>query len=135
MAKLSSIAVVVGVIENRDGEILISRRQAQQHLAGLWEFPGGKVDSGESKEQALVRELKEELDLELEPGAADFLFDIEHDYAEKRVCLHIFHVRQFSGEAKSMEGQPLSWVSRSEIADYEFPEANKRIVEWLVSRA
>ncbi|WP_370981304.1 8-oxo-dGTP diphosphatase MutT [Agaribacterium sp. ZY112] len=125
------IRVVVGVIENEFGQILISQRQGQQHLAGLWEFPGGKLDAGESAEQALSRELKEELGIEV--LQADFLFDIKHTYPEKSVCLHIFHVKAFSGVEQGLEGQPLRWLARADIDTVELPPANKAIVEWLQS--
>ena len=123
------ISVAVGVIENADRRILISKRHAEVHLGGLWEFPGGKVDAGESATQAVARELNEELGIDVH--GSEFLFDIHHDYPERSVCLSIFHITQFSGEPMGLEGQPVLWVARDELDQYQFPEANTAIVEWL----
>lgn len=124
------IRVVVGVVENSAGEILIARRQQGQHLAGLWEFPGGKIEEGEEPEQALARELKEEINLS--PLASQHLFQIDHEYLEKRVSLFIFYVNQFEGEAQGLEGQIVRWVLRKDLLRYDFPEANKRVLDYLL---
>lgn len=126
------IRVVVGVIENSAGEILIARRQEGQHLAGLWEFPGGKIEDGEAPEQALDRELKEEINLS--PLTSRHLFQIDHEYPEKRVSLFIFYVNQFEGEARGLEGQAVRWVLRKDLPKFDFPEANKRILDYLLDR-
>ncbi len=123
------IRVAVGVIEGPQG-ILIARRQKGQHLEGLWEFPGGKVEVGEEALDALSREILEETQLHV--GGASFLFDIRHDYPEKTVILHIFHVTTFTGDAQGHEGQEVRWAPRAELDSYDFPEANQAILDYLL---
>ena len=121
------IHVAVAVIRNARNDILISRRHADSHQGGLWEFPGGKLKRGESLQQALERELREELGIEI--GAIRPLLEIEHDYGDRRVLLDVWLVREFSGEARGLEGQPLSWVAPTQLANYAFPAANRPILE------
>ena len=121
------IHVAVAVIRNARNDILISRRHADSHQGGLWEFPGGKLKRGESLQQALERELREELGIEI--GAIRPLLEIEHDYGDRRVLLDVWLVREFSGEARGLEGQPLNWVAPAELANYAFPAANRPILE------
>lgn len=123
------VHVAVGVIHREDGRILIARRAAQQHLGGLWEFPGGKVEAGETVSQALARELHEELGIVA--GTQSPLCKIQHDYADKSVLLDVWHVHQFSGEAHGREGQPLRWVHPHELIASDFPEANRAIIRAL----
>ena len=118
--------MAAAVIRGTDGKILIARRADTQHQGGLWEFPGGKVEAGESVEAALGRELKEELGIVVE--AARPLIKVQHDYPDKHVLLDVWEVSAFSGEPHGAEGQPLAWVSPRELADYAFPEANQPIV-------
>ena len=126
------IRVAVGVITRAAPlrEVLIARRQKGQHLEGLWEFPGGKVEAGESPEQALRRELQEEVGLSV--SAFKPLMTIEHQYPGKQVSLEIFLVDSFTGEAAGMEGQTIQWAPASELSQYHFPEANQQIVDYLV---
>ena len=126
---MKKIFVVVGILENTDGQICISKRQDGQHLAGFWEFPGGKIDEGEKPFNALVREFEEELGVTIK--TAEPWFDIEHDYGEKMVHLDIWRVTSFEGEAFSKEGQLVSWVGRAALGEYEFPSANEDIVKYL----
>ncbi|MBX2858560.1 MAG: 8-oxo-dGTP diphosphatase MutT [Cellvibrionaceae bacterium] len=127
------LRVAVGVVKNAAGEILIARRQSGQHLAGLWEFPGGKIEAGESREQALCRELREEVGIAV--ASCDYLMTINHQYANKYICLEILLVDAFSGSAAGMEGQQIKWIAISELANYAFPEANKAIVDYLVNHS
>lgn len=122
------VRVAVGVIR-REKLVLISKRPKHLHKGGMWEFPGGKVEMGESLEEALARELKEELGIAI--GPIQQLFDIDWAYPEKRVKLEICLVDQFSGEPRGVEGQPVKWVSADQLSDYQFPEANQEIVTWL----
>lgn len=126
---MKKIFVVVGILENTDGQICISKRKAGQHLAGCWEFPGGKIDEGEKPFHALVREFEEELGVTVK--TAEPWFDIEHDYDEKIVHLDIWRVTSFEGEAFSKEGQLVKWVERGALDEYEFPSANEDIVRAL----
>jgi 8-oxo-dGTP diphosphatase len=118
--------VAVGVIENKRGEILIAKRPDSAHQGGLWEFPGGKVDAGETLQSALYRELKEELAIDVQQSQP--LIQIRHDYPDKSVLLDVYRVTDFSGEAKGNEGQPVLWVRPELLSQYEFPAANKSII-------
>ena len=124
---MSRLHVAVGVICNERGEILISRRHESSHQGGLWEFPGGKVEPGESVTEALGRELREELGIEV--GALRPLVEVSHDYADKSVLLDVWIVEAFDGEAEGREGQPLRWIEPALLATYEFPAANQPIVQ------
>ena len=127
--KSKSIHVAVGVIQ-KDKQVLIARRQKGQHLEGFWEFPGGKLDEGESAELALARELKEELSIAV--VGAQFLFDLNYDYPEKSVKLSIFLVREFSGDPVGAEGQALTWCDIDKLQSYTFPPANEPIIQYLL---
>ena len=120
------LQVAVGVIKNTKGQVLISLRDKSLHQGGLWEFPGGKIESGESAEQALTRELKEELDLTVTTSSP--LITVKHHYPDLSVQLNVFLVEHFSGEAKSCEGQPFKWVNPAELANHAFPAANQPII-------
>ena len=121
------VHVAVGVICDSQGRLLIARRHENSHQGGLWEFPGGKVEAGESVLQALQRELEEELAIEL--LAARALLKVEHDYGDKAVLLDVWLVERFSGQAVGREGQPLRWVAPGALADFDFPAANLPIVQ------
>lgn len=124
MGKL--IHVAVGVIKNSQGQILIAKRADDAHQGGLWEFPGGKVEVGETLQQALVRELNEELAIEV--TSCKPLIQIRHDYPDKSVLLDVCIVDDFVGEALGNEGQPIRWVESADLQRYEFPAANRVIV-------
>jgi 8-oxo-dGTP diphosphatase len=123
---MNPLQVAVGVVKNPEGEILISLRHAELHQGGLWEFPGGKVEASETAESALARELKEELNIDV--TAASPLITIRHRYPDRFVQLNVFLVEQFSGEAKSLEGQPFKWVAPTELDQHKFPAANQPII-------
>ncbi|MFZ2404121.1 MAG: Nudix family hydrolase [Methylobacter sp.] len=123
---MNPLQVAVGVVKNPEGKILISLRHADLHQGGLWEFPGGKIEASETAEQALARELKEELNITV--TAATPLITVKHQYPDRLVQLNVFLVEQFSGEAKSLEGQPFKWVSPAELEHYAFPAANRPII-------
>ncbi len=124
---LKRIHVAVAVIRRADGQILLAKRADQQHQGGLWEFPGGKVEAGESVTAALHRELQEELGIRV--TAARPLIKVRHDYADKQVLLDVWEVSSFSGEPHGAEGQPLAWVSPRQLPEYQFPAANQPIVQ------
>jgi 8-oxo-dGTP diphosphatase len=126
-----AVHVAVGVILNAREQVLIARRPIDSHQGGLWEFPGGKLEAGESVEQALFRELKEELAIEVSECSA--LVTIEHDYGDKLVLLDVCMVRAFKGDAVGVEGQVLRWVGLDQLGEYQFPAANKPIVELLTA--
>ena len=121
------LRVAVGVITNAAGEVLVARRHDHLHQGGLWEFPGGKVAAGESVEEALARELHEELGIRVEYAVP--LVIIEHDYPERSVRLEVWHVLAFSGTAHGREGQPLRWLPVTALDPADFPAANAPIIE------
>ena len=131
MNELSVVNVVAGIIYNDDRtHILLSKRKPEQHQGGLWEFPGGKIESSEDQCTALARELKEELDIQ--PGSASFYFDVQHQYADKRVHLGVWEVFNITGEPKSCEQQQWQWWELQQLRALEFPRANRCVVEQLL---
>lgn len=118
--------VAVGVIKKANGDILISQRPENVHQGGLWEFPGGKVEQGESVIQALRRELHEEVAINVE--RCEPLIKIQHHYPDLSVLLDVWLVEDFSGEAHGREGQPIRWVGANALKNYTFPEANRAII-------
>jgi 8-oxo-dGTP diphosphatase len=123
---MSRFRVAAAVIRDREQRVLIARRAESQHQGGLWEFPGGKLEPGEEPRAALVRELREELGIEVQ--VARPLIKLAHDYPDKQVLLDVWEVTAFSGEPRGLEGQPLAWVTARQLAGYEFPAANRPIV-------
>ena len=123
---MKRVHVAAAVIRGADGKILIARRADTQHQGGLWEFPGGKVEAGESVQAALGRELQEELGITV--NTARPLIKVQHDYPDKQVLLDVWEVSSFTGEPHGVEGQPLAWVTPRDLAEYEFPAANQAIV-------
>ena len=121
--------VAVGVVRNSQGEVLIAKRPDNVHLGGLWEFPGGKLESNENTRQALVRELSEELDIQV--IEAQPLIKIQQDYSDRQVLLDVWEVLNFHGEAIGKEGQQVAWVAPERLNDYSFPDANRVIINAL----
>ena len=126
---MALVHVAVGVILDADRNVLITRRAEHAHQGGLWEFPGGKVETGEMPLSALMRELHEELGIVI--GRTSALLEVHHDYGDKTVLLDVHVVWDFSGEARGLEDQPLAWVTPQDLARYEFPAANMPIVAAL----
>ena len=120
------VNVAVGIIQDAQSRILIARRKADAHLAGLWEFPGGKLEAGESAVEALSRELFEELNIK--PISTAPLIELNFDYQEVSVRLHVYEVSRFSGEVIAQERQDFKWINEGELDQYRFPEANKAIL-------
>ncbi len=126
MSGSQALQVAVAIIKNASGEILLSYRHEHLHQGNLWEFPGGKFEAGENAEQALIRELREELNLIIEQASPTLV--VEHQYPEKLVRLHVWTVTQFSGELVSCQGQEIRWVRPEALTDYSFPAANRTII-------
>jgi mutator protein MutT len=124
------IDVAIGLVW-KDGRVLIARRPAGAHLGDLWEFPGGKVEAGESPEAGLLRELREELGIEAEVAAKRAV--IEFTYPGRPVRLHPFDCRWLSGEPQPTGCEDPRWVAPSELPEYEFPPANAALVAELHS--
>lgn len=123
------IHVAVGVIVNSQDQVLIARRPLQAHLGGLWEFPGGKLEAGEGVQQALARELSEEIGVQVQ--ACRPLLRLRHAYPERQVLLDVWRVDAFSGQAHGRENQPVAWVAPDDLRRYAFPEGNLPIVTAL----
>jgi len=122
------VHVAVGVIV-RQQQIFLTKRHAHVHQGGKWEFPGGKLESDETIAQALFRELKEEVAIEV--LSCQPLLKIEHDYGDKKVLLDVFVVDNFSGEPSAQEGQQDNWFSFEQLKALDFPEANVAIITAL----
>ncbi|HSH13277.1 MAG TPA: Nudix family hydrolase, partial [Desulfurivibrionaceae bacterium] len=124
------IHVAVGVIV-RDGRVLIARRPDHVHQGGLLEFPGGKVESGETVQQALVREIGEETGLRLSESSLEPVIGIRHDYGDKRVFLDVWRTSHALGEPEGKEGQPVDWLAPEQLRDQDFPVANRPVIRAL----
>ena len=120
------VEVVAGLIW-KDGKFMICQRPENKARALLWEFVGGKVEKGESREDALVRECKEELDVTVKP--LDVFFTVDHVYPDITIRLVLFNAEILSGEPKLLEHADLKWISADDIDNYEFCPADKEILE------
>lgn len=122
----------VAVISNDRGKILIDRRKEQGEMGGLWEFPGGKIEAGETIEECIKREVKEELDIEIMVG--DRLTTITHAYKTFKVTLHVHKCYYLSGIPQTLECEEIQWVEPAQMSEYQFPQANTQIVNLLQQR-
>ena len=123
------IAVAAAIIR-RDEHILLTKRRPNAHLANLWEFPGGKVEPGESLKDALRRELSEELGIDAVVG--EEYYTTIHHYPTKSVDLHFFDCTIVEGEPRALEVAEFRWVKPADFHAYEFPEADFELIERLV---
>ena len=128
-APLPHKQIGVAVIRNGQDQILIDRRRQEGLLGGLWEFPGGKIEPGETMQDCIRREIREELGIEIEVG--DHLITVDHAYTHFRVTLNVYHCRRLSGEPQPLECDQVRWVTLDEIDQYPFPKANTKIIEAL----
>ena len=122
---LKQLEVVIGIV-TRNGEVLICQRRDHDSLGGYWEFPGGKMEPGESRETCLERELAEELAIRVRPVRE--MKCIEFDYGEVRVRLYPFVCEHLDGEPQALASQRIAWVSPRELQDYKFPPANDGLI-------
>jgi len=129
-AKLVLLVAAVALIDV-DGRVLLAERPAGKHLAGMWEFPGGKVKDGETPEAALIRELDEELGISVhESCLAPFTF-ASHSYENFHLLMPLYVCRTWQGIVVAREGQRLKWVRPAQLADYPMPPADKPLVAML----
>jgi 8-oxo-dGTP diphosphatase len=126
---MKTIVVTAAVIE-RDGHFLVTRRQAGVHLAGHWEFPGGKCHDGESIAACMVREIQEELAASVD--VAGEVLCTTHDYPERRVELHFLRCR-LTGQPSPQQGQEMRWVARGDLASLQFPPADAELIAILMT--
>ena len=131
-SRSKTIDVAVGVLINKDNQVLIAKRAKYRHQGDLWEFPGGKVEQGEEVLSALQREFKEEVAVDVH--SAEPFLTMSHDYGDKCVCLHVLLSNDFSGQARGLESQPVKWIAVDQLSDYPFPEANNAIISEIKKR-
>jgi len=126
---VKKLQIAAGIIRNPQGDIYITQRAADAHMANKWEFPGGKIEAGETPEQALVRELQEEIGI----NAIKYqLFDtVQYAFPDRQISLWFYLVEGWEGEPWGKEGQPGRWVKQGELVADEFPPANVPIVDKL----
>jgi 8-oxo-dGTP diphosphatase len=125
------LTVVCVALIDTDGRVLLAQRPEGKPMAGLWEFPGGKIGAGETPEAALIRELREELGIDVaESCLAPFTF-ASHAYEDFHILLLLYLCRRWQGNVTAREGQKLAWVRKAKFADYAMPEADKPLVAML----
>lgn len=129
--KLPVILVVACALIDRDGRILIAQRPEGKSMAGLWEFPGGKVQEGETPEFALMRELEEELGIETRPTCYTPLAFASHSYADFHLMMPLFACRAWNGNPEPREHTALEWVRANDLNNYPMPEADIPLIPFL----
>jgi len=128
---LPSVLVAAGAMVDADGRVLLAQRPAGKTMAGLWEFPGGKVKQGETPEQSLIRELREELGIDVTESCLAPIAFASHAYDDFHLLMPLFACRVWKGEPESREGQALKWVRPVRMGDYDMPPADKPLVAIL----
>ncbi|MBU4681880.1 8-oxo-dGTP diphosphatase MutT [Cedecea davisae] len=128
---MKQLQIAVGIIRNPQGEIFITQRAADAHMANKWEFPGGKIEAGESPEQALIRELQEETGITAQK--AELFETLEYQFPDRHISLWFYLVEQWEGEPWGKEGQPGRWVAQHQLIADEFPPANEPVIQKLLN--
>ena len=129
---LRTVLVVAVALIDVDGRVLIAKRPEGKQLAGLWEFPGGKVEPGETPEQCLIRELDEELGIKVAQAClAPFVF-ASHTYDDFHLLMPLYVCRRFEGTAQGREGQAIKWVRPKALRDYPMPPADEPLIPFLM---
>ena len=127
-----NLKIVVSIaLINNENEILLSKRPEKKHLSGFWEFPGGKVEEGETPEKALVREVKEELNIDINNKCIAPLSFSEFDYNSFQLLLLLYICRRWDGVPMSMENNKLEWVKPNMLRDYKMPPADDALIYCL----
>jgi 8-oxo-dGTP diphosphatase len=125
------LVVAACALVDLDGRVLLARRPEGKKMAGLWEFPGGKLNPGETPEAALIRELKEELDIDVTAACLAPLFFASHGYDRFHLLMPLYVCRRWKGTPQGKEGQALAWVHKDKLAEYPMPEADRPLVPLL----
>ncbi len=126
------LLVVAAALVDADNRVLLAQRPEGKSMAGLWEFPGGKLDPGETPEAALVRELREELGIEVSPPCLAPLTFASHDHGGFHLLMPLYVCRKWRGLARPLEGQQLAWVEKQRLRDYPMPPADAPLVAHLL---
>jgi 8-oxo-dGTP diphosphatase len=126
------LLVAACALIDADGRVLLARRPAGKDMAGLWEFPGGKVDPGERPEVTLIRELKEELGIDVQEACLAPLTFASHTYPQFQLMMPLWVCRRWEGEVKALEGQELAWVRPNRLRDYPMPPADEPLIPHLI---
>ena len=132
MTGIPIILVAAAAIIDVDGRVLIGQRPAGKSLAGLWEFPGGKVEAGERPEMALIRELHEELGIEVSESCLAPLTFASHAYEDFHLLMPLYVLRRWKGDLVAREHQQLAWVKPVKLRDYPMPEADVPLIPHLI---
>lgn len=126
------LLVVACALVDADGRVLIAQRPEGKQLAGLWEFPGGKVEPGETPEETLVRELREELGIETQTACLAPLTFASHAYENFHLLMPLYVCRKFSGIPQPLDAQALKWVKPTKLRDYPMPPADAPLIPFLI---
>jgi 8-oxo-dGTP diphosphatase len=127
------VLVAASALVDADGRVLIAQRPAGKPMAGLWEFPGGKVKDGEAPEQSLIRELQEELGIVVNEACLAPLTFASHAYPDFHLLMPLYVCRRWEGQVTPTEGQKLAWVKPNRLRDYEMPPADVPLISHLMS--
>ena len=127
------VLVAACALVDADGRVLLAQRPQGKSMAGLWEFPGGKVEPGETPERSLIRELKEELAIDVKEACLAPLTFASHSYPDFHLLMPLFVCRRWDGSVTAMEGQRLAWVKPNQLRDYEMPPADVPLVSHLIA--
>lgn len=131
MSGLRLVLVAACALVDTDGRVLISKRPQGKSMAGLWEFPGGKVEEGETPETALIRELREELGIDVTQACLAPLTFASHAYETFHLLMPLYVCRRWNGIARPLEGQELAWVKPGRLANYDMPPADAPLIAHL----
>ena len=131
-AGLPIVTVAACALVDADGRVLLAQRPQGKSMAGLWEFPGGKVEPGESPEQTVIRELSEELGITTKPACLAPLTFASHAYDDFHLLMPLFVCRRFWGTPRALEGQALKWVRPRDMRDYPMPPADEPLIPFLI---
>ena len=131
LLKMPLVIVAAGALIDADGRVLITKRPNGKEMAGLWEFPGGKIEEGETPEQALIRELKEELNIETRGSCLAPLSFASHQYEKFHLLMPLFICRRWWGNILALESQEVLWVWPKKLRDFDMPPADEPLVSML----